>query len=318
MLILVALQPSYIPCTTSEIAGCGVHGYCDFTVGKCMCAPGHTSNGCSKTPMSACQLHEAGEMACLTFTGLMSCACRKACEERHGGVARRHPPICWEWANDSLRPHGPAANLSDFPESSSAVRFYTPAWPPMGRCARPDPPRHCGFNQRRNLWRTTNIIGGTPLPNRRCPLSCSHRGTCLMPLAERTQSAQRFPLSGSSGHQDSLTPQPACICHTGSSGVGCEVSDLSLCFNSCSGHGLCVARFCLCDRGWRGLDCSLAQPPQLPAAAPAPVATKYVPTYVYPLPTHWSLEGVYQRDQLYPVTDSNLCMPVPMHVYTHA
>ena len=292
---------TFIPCTSTEVAGCGTGGYCDTSVGRCICAPGRKGADCSDKWLGHCRLHEAGEMACMTFIGLMSCSCRRACEQRHGGVARRHAPICWEWANDSQRPRGPAANLSDFPESIDAVEFYSPAWPPTGRCARPDPPRHCASSQHRSARRATNILGGTPLPNRRCPLSCSHRGTCIAPQAIRTEtSIERFPLRGGAGASGSAL-DPTCICHAGYSGASCEVTDMGTCFNRCSGHGMCVGRFCLCDRGWRGLDCSIAQPQQpLPATAAAVVGppTKYVPTYVYPLATHWSLEGVYQRDQL--------------------
>lgn len=240
-------------------------------------------------------------MACMTFMGLMSCECRRACESRMGGAMRRHPPLCWDWANESSRPRSLAVNLSDFPADSDGVVFRTAAWPPMGKCAKPDPPKRCELNSQRSLRRATNIFGGTPLPNARCPLSCSHRGTCLMPLGSRKPDAvSRFPLSGPRPADPLLSPKPACICHSGYSGVGCEVVDAGFCFNRCSSHGSCVGRFCLCDRGWRGLDCSLAQPatsaspPKAAAAAPL----KYAPTYVYPLPTDFSLEGVYQRDQL--------------------
>lgn len=56
---------------------------------------------------------------------------------------------------------------------------------------------------------------------------------------------------------------------------------------------MCVCFFL----GWQGLDCSLAQPPSAAAQSDAP-ARKYAPMYVYPLPTDYSLEAVYQRDQL--------------------
>ena len=237
-------------------------------------------------------------MACMTFVGLMSCECRTACERRMGGVARRHPPLCWDWANESVRPKGITANLSDFPATTDSVVFRTPTWPPMGRCAKPDPPQRCAQGMKRSLRRATNMLGGSPLPNARCPSACSHRGTCLMPLGERKEgSVERFPLSGPRPRDALIAPAPACVCHAGYSGAGCEIVDMGFCFNSCSGHGACVARFCLCERGWRGLDCSLAQPPSAAAQSDAP-ARKYAPMYVYPLPTDYSLEAVYQRDQL--------------------
>ena len=122
-----------------------------------------------------------------------------------------------------------------------------------------------------------------------------------MPLAQRSTAArERFPLRGekmaaaAGVDPGALAAKPACICHDGYSGDGCETADARMCFNRCSDHGACVGRFCLCDRGWRGLDCSIGQP-----AAPPPTSpSRFAPMYVYPLPTDFSLEGVYQRDQL--------------------
>jgi len=68
------------------------------------------------------------------------------------------------------------------------------------------------------------------------------------------------------------------------------------------GHGKCIGRFCHCAHGWHGHDCSLhigRQPPTSAFALGARVngtATqlRFVPTFVYPLPSYLSLEHVYQ------------------------
>ena len=201
------------------------------------------------------------------------------------------------------------------------------------------------------MRRASKQLGGWPLPNSRCPLSCSHRGTCLRPFRDRSAEAmERFELGKAAGAQpaddavatsssdvpegSAPTRKPACICHHGYSGAGCEVANMARCFNGCSGHGACIARFCLCEKGWQGVDCSLRAAGEAPAVIAAPSeaeaaagfakrraeggvrytqldATKpaagsapparrgkpYVPMYIYPLPTDFSLEGVYQRDQ---------------------
>ena len=83
---------------------CGQWGYCDGSVGRCICAPGRNGTNCAQLHFGACRLHEEGEMACMTFRGLQSCACRRECEKRFGGVSRRHAQVCWDWASGAVRP----------------------------------------------------------------------------------------------------------------------------------------------------------------------------------------------------------------------
>ena len=308
-------------CATNTVADCGRWGYCDTSIGRCICAPGWHGDACEHTHFGACRLHAQGEMACMTFRGLMSCQCRLECERKFGGVMRRHPPVCWDWAESDLGRAAAAmqeVNLSSFPQVSPemlelTVTFRAPTWPPMGKCARDHPPHRSCPALARSLRRATNLLGGVPQPNSFCHRSCSHRGTCLLPVSElkgdHLRSArERFPLSGNP--PTGTLHLPRCICHDGYSGAGCQLEDAAQCFNKCSGSGRCVGRFCLCDRGRQGVDCSLSfiPPPVVydaPAIVPPPAAwevshhvaqTKYVPTYVYPLPTTWSLEAVYQRD----------------------
>ena len=106
--------------------------------------------------------------------------------------------------------------LSDFPEDASNVEFRSVQWPPYAKCDIPDPPKKCDARTgRRSRRHATRLLGGMPLPNRHCPLSCSHRGTCLMPSAVRQSEArENYPLAGGGdycGHPDdpSLPCQPA-------------------------------------------------------------------------------------------------------------
>jgi hypothetical protein len=294
-------QPTNLPCSTSTIANCGPWGYCDGSVGRCICAPGLQGDDCRKAHFAPCRLHPDGEMACNTFTGLLSCDCRQACERRHGSKSRWPHGLCWRYAD------GAAANTSDVPDDLSRVEFRSTQWPPLGKCGRPDPPKSCQSGKRTLRRVRERILGGTPVPNRHCPLACSHRGTCLRAdVPNRPKEAvERYPLQ-------TLANRPSgrvgCICHAGYTGAGCEVSDPSQCFNACAGHGACVGRFCLCDRGWQGVDCSLraAAPivadggwrsPTRAALEQAGLgARRYAPTFVYPLPSDVTLEFVYQRD----------------------
>jgi len=276
----------------------------------------------------ACRLHPDGEMACDTFVGLMSCACRLSCEQRYGSMARFNTPLCWdesvsdeELSRRSLQADGALTalslvNTSDFPAASASIVFRTDQWPLRGRCARKNiaPAKLAACTSRTAVGhnKARNMLGGDPVPNWRCPGSCSHRGTCLVPAAVRSEHArEQYPLQGE------RAGEPSCVCHRGYVGRACEAVSPSeeplgaskygsLCLNGrgCSGHGACVARFCLCHAGWAGADCSLPNAPSRPLAPPAalpsaqPIGGRRVPIYIYPLPTEMSLEHVYMRDML--------------------
>ena len=303
-------------CTTAADANCGPWGYCDESIGTCICAPGREGPDCSWLRYPACRLHGDGESACGTFVGPPSCACRLQCEALYGGMGRRAHELCWRRADSAIdsteraRANG-TLELSDFPADLESVEFRRAVWPAYVNCDRPakkDSKKCAKDFGRMGVRRAVRALGGSPLPIERCPLACSRRGTCIMPAVPREPTAEsRYPLAGGGpycapGGTSGCVPaaerpagQPACICHAGYSGEGCEIADTSQCFNGCSSHGRCTGRFCLCERGWQGLDCSL---PAAAAAAAARAAPTYAPTYIYPLPSSLSMEYVYQRDQL--------------------
>ena len=63
----------------------------------------------------------------MTFRGVPSCLCRRECERRHGGVARRHAPLCWDLAPGFLTPAKVLqyamnnSNLPDLPAGSLVI-----------------------------------------------------------------------------------------------------------------------------------------------------------------------------------------------------
>jgi len=239
-------------CEPAVSGSCGrePHGYCDASVGRCVCSPGRFGPRCEQMHYPACRLHPDGEMACDTFVGLMSCACRLSCEQRYGSMARFNTPLCWdesvsdeELSRRSLQADGgrsPATlrthtlptlpdasgraslsagaltalslvNTSDFPAASASIVFRTDQWPLRGRCARKNiaPAKLAACTSRTAVGhnkatrqrgeggapplsprtppvaapQARNMLGGDPVPNWRCPGSCSHRGTCLVPAA---------------------------------------------------------------------------------------------------------------------------------------
>lgn len=154
--------------------------------------------------------------------------------------------------------------LSDFPANASAVRLHVrlrstavPLWRADFMLAKSNPV-------------VFGAGGAQPAPNAWCPGACSHRGTCVASRDRRR----------------------LCLCHKGFRGRACEQSDSSACMNYCSRRGDCVARFCLCQQGSFGVDCSL----QVHAES-ARQRVPYVPMYVYTLPSELStLHHLYQND----------------------
>ena len=135
-----------------------------------------------------------------------------------------------------------------------------------------------------------DAIGGVlwPLlivPLTRCPLNCSYEGTCTLVRSQPPQSEGSNEVSnGTSSAPPSpsppLPPSPSpppppspelsfrCQCNLRFNGEGCELSPLTACFNNCSGHGLCVRGWCVCDFGYFGIDCSTTSSPALAGSDP--------------------------------------------------
>ena len=200
-------------------------------------------------------------MACEGFSGVMSCACKRVCAIELGNRSVKAKP-CFEL----LGPSGVTEPLlSDFPANESAVRLHVrlrstavPLWRADFMLAKSNP---VAFG----------AGGSQPAPNAWCPGACSHRGTCV---AARNRKMH------------------FCLCHKGFQGRACEQSDPSACINHCSRRGECLARFCRCQQGSFGVDCSLQV-----RAESARQRLPYVPTYIYSLPDELStLHHLYQND----------------------
>eukprot|EP00899_Mesostigma_viride_P014381 jgi/Mesvir1/22944/Mv19454-RA.1 len=89
-----------------------------------------------------------------------------------------------------------------------------------------------------------------------------------------------------------------CECIRGMVGDRCEIPCDLGCVHDCSGHGTCWARWCLCDPGWSGIDCSQsgedansdperlqgAKGTPLPPPPPPPRHVSELKIYVYDIP----------------------------------
>ena len=308
-------------CTT---AGCHA-GFCDPSIGHCICLPGWRGPQCDDAFLGACRMNLSHglEAPCDGFAGVMSCQCRRDCAVLHSvhgpsktlfNAADLAP--CWTASgHEELSTSGLPAEQ----EGKASVEFwalrrshYRKGWiqsrfialahlRPTAGDVNYSIHEHNG-SSKIPLWggsrlaRDNRMVYLEPdgsrqfLPNSRCPLSCSHRGSCV---------AERLPTNSWS--------LPHCKCHGGHRGHGCELPDNDACMHSCSSHGTCSSRMCLCDLGWWGLDCSLSRQAatalssdHLPAdGSGRSTSTKgrYAPTYVLPIPTTWSMHFIYQGMQ---------------------
>ena len=215
----------------------------------------------------------------------MSCRCAHECKL---ALERYNPQgsVRFISLNDKIcfthRGHEP--QLSDVPADLSDVTFYaryslsTPGWEGDATVAATRVGRVLGAKPR---WAENSSVGikairpvrSAPRPVSSCPHSCSDAGTCVEYLG-----------GGAVGFH--------CVCHAGFRGAVCNETDAGECINGCSAHGSCFARFCRCNDGWFGLDCSLS----LAGSKQLESRRAWAPTYAYPLPTDLSMEFVYQRD----------------------
>jgi hypothetical protein len=248
----------------------------------CVCPPGTTGLRCEQRELGSCRVSTSRDiMACQGFGGLMSCKCMEECIntiERYsvgGRFLSVKDKICFEV-------NGRAPETSNGPTNLSHARFFARArlnvsrWEIDSSIASTregwiaDPDSRPRWAKVANYVRVKALRprGWTPLSNGHCPEACNHAGTCV---------------DNNDGHG------PSCQCHKGFTGSTCEPDPVH-CFNGCSGHGQCEARFCNCEAGWFGVDCSLS------LHAPRQTALQFAPTYVYSLPTEVSLQFTYQRD----------------------
>ena len=80
-------------------------------------------------------------------------------------------------------------------------------------------------------------------------------------------------------HETEGNKRLICLCNKGFFGNACEQPDPSVCYNNCSGEGVCIRGFCSCTMGFFGVDCSI----DLDAASDAlrrsdPIAELDMPT----------------------------------------
>ena len=175
---------------------------------------------------------------------------------------------------------GRMPRLSDIPRNATGLRFFSRArlrvpegWQVDRALSRQVHDLEQRWTERagfkfKSLW----PVQLRPRPISDCPNSCSYAGTCIETVGD-DRGAQ-------------------CRCHQGFAGSSCAEVDASECLNRCSGHGRCESRFCNCEEGWFGLDCSLTRG----SASTGRKRLAYAPTYVYPLPTALTMDFLYQRD----------------------
>ena len=208
----LAIAASSQPCAGAS--SCHAAGYCDRSVGRCICLPGWTGARCDATLLGACRMGEHGIAApCEGFAGVMSCQCRQACSVLHAVYGTNAPArsgadkaVCWtsdasdELDTSSLPPNASVhfwaphrnwqvnrgADRMQFVQHRTAgwakLRYSAdvPVWGPVGITAK-------------SMLRLSSILARRAIPVARCPRSCSLRGSCFL---REAATAHGLPASG--------------------------------------------------------------------------------------------------------------------------
>lgn len=105
---------------------CGRTGYCNPSIGHCICLPGWGGGRCEIPYLGACRISLMSASApCQGFGGAMSCQCRHDCIALHAifGPSKRvfnvgDEAVCWTSdAHEEL-------SLSGLPRNLSSVRYW--------------------------------------------------------------------------------------------------------------------------------------------------------------------------------------------------
>jgi len=300
------------PCssTCNEQRGAG---YCDRSVGVCVCMPGWGGPACERRDLPACFTSEQATFAaCAGFGGVMSCECVRQCNAHldplHTGMMPAARIVCFDVSRLFTRSHAddgfsslPRATPVDYWRGVSATPLFSirdiPPWNPafvpsvllqiwrghrdmLASTSTMRWVRKLGDSPR-GQGAATHVEpsrGFLPLPNSECPHECHHRGTCaaLYPSQPELRILQ-------------------CLCHAGFRGASCQITEQSSCMNSCSHHGQCVGLQCLCEAEWWGIDCSLSFHNRRRPALTSPASRlRYAPIYVYPMAKEIGLDQTAQ------------------------
>ena len=270
--------------------------HCDYSLGLCICAPGWFDDAYEYPYLHYCLTSlDSPTMACDGFLGIMSCACRQQCNAAFGDATAKK--ACFEVVEgEGNRSVVVRPTISDAPLESATVslRFWMPE-----RMKTPD-----GFSKRPTTIfspvaaaatnavpppfkkaRRIHAVTITLLPNSRCPGGCNGSGTCMVRKCGALRGRKSSLAWRASRLRDAGCAErfPRCVCHGGTAGASCELS--SACLHSCSGHGRCVSRMCVCKDGWFGFDCSIsgyAHPTEPNASLGAASTLLPTPTETYP------------------------------------
>ena len=228
-----------------------------LTLARCQCPPGRGGLACEQLTCPTGLATGAGAGA-----GHLPCSGNGACDSR-SGTCLCTPP--WSGPNCSLR--GCATNCSSHgtcdPQSGSCV--CEDGWGgPL--CERPGcaivgllecaGPSHGWCDTRRRTCVCAAGWGGIACATPlppRCPNNCSGHGACSGP------GAMSAPAIAAGALEGRVLAGGGCVCDPGWRGVDCS---RPACPNDCSGHGGCRHDgTCLCDAGWSGASCDVGECP---------------------------------------------------------
>lgn len=113
-----------------------VAGYCDHSLGHCVCLPGWHGRKCESLYLEACRTSSSSLVApCTGFAGIMSCQCRRDCAAFlvvHGFAKRSQQLSAADLAPCWTSDGGEERFTSDIPHNTSSVHFWM-SWESFSR-----------------------------------------------------------------------------------------------------------------------------------------------------------------------------------------
>ena len=212
---------------------CAAGGNYNPHTARCTCPIGRNGSFCEQPALPACRIRRTSTAVACTVRRPQHCECVRQCLAS-GAFAAHIYPVCFERAN-----YEPFSELPAL--ASTRATFYQLDRRSLKRVKQLSATQALGVE-----YREQQLVY---VPHRHCPMRCSERGACI---ANRAVATSR---------SEPLENVATCQCDGFYTGRTCEKHVPTLCYNNCSGRGVCLDGFCSCEPPYFGPACAYGGSP---------------------------------------------------------